>query len=212
MELLAIRVDAISEATKDLLESWLKEHSSKYLIYEEIGAMTKKLHYQGCVELDLGIKNIDAWRKNVKDLIKPTEKNQYSLAKIKKAGKYLVYITKDKKKIISSGYTDEEIEHLESQSYPKDDRSKQSFTEKLYQKVKEELVDYYMNYNGKKIMKALDRSKLVKMVIKEFCNNTKVFDRMVIMRCATMIENKLLLESIGDVNDELVQKIVEDMI
>lgn len=212
MELLAVRVDAITEDTKSIFQSWLEANSTKFLIYEEIGDVTKKLHYQGVVQLDLEAKSIDAWRKNIKDLIRPTGKNQHSLATIKK-DKYVIYITKDKKKVCWSGFTDEEIAELESQSYKKGTgHGKENFAERLYQKCNNELVRFYMEVDGKKYMKPIDRCKLVTLIIKEFCGNTKVFDRNVIGRFATMIENKLLIEHAGIVSEDLVNRIVTDML
>lgn len=211
MELLCVRVDHVHDDTKTVFQSWLRQNSTKYLVYEELGATTQKLHYQGVVQLDLSVKNLHAWSKNIKDMIKVTGKNQYSLTKMK-SSKYLIYITKDKKKVCSDGFTDEEIGDLESQSYSKETKggSKETYAERLYEQCKS-LISYDIRPDGSKELLPINRSKLVTMVVTQFCKDTKVFDRGVLTRFCMLIENKLMLEYGNQVSQDLVRSIVDSM-
>lgn len=210
MELLAIRVDVVCPQTRDNFSKWLTENSTRFLIYLEKGSATGKEHFQGAVELDLSLKSIDAWRKNIKDMLKPPGKNQYSLATIKKDS-YLSYIAKDKNKAFSMGFSDEEVDNFEEQSYPKEQKGRLTFTEGLYERAKKELATYYMDVTGTKHMNPIPRWKLAEFLIREFCKINKPFDKCVLVRFATMIENKLLIELTGMVSSTLVSRVVEDM-
>jgi len=182
----AIRVDCVRDTTLEHLGEWLAKHSPKYFLYEELGEKTGKVHYQGVVDLDLKVKDITVWRQHLKDMLKSDKKNAYSLAIIKKSN-YYIYCTKDKKMVLVKGYTQEYLKECESLSYNK---SSQTFAAKLYEACKP-LVRTEVNVLGKKVMKPIDTHELIKKVCEMFSEETKIFDKFIIVRFVTMIEHKL---------------------
>lgn len=187
METLALRVDRLGENTLTVLEEWLLRHSPKYYLYEEVGDKTGKVHYQGVCDLDLKDKPIKNWRQSIRDLLNPQYKNAYSLAYIKKSN-YFIYATKDKKMVLNKGYSEEYLKELEEQSYTK---SAQTFAKSLYAKCKEVCCKMVMRPDGRKCMAPINTHDLIKTICDYFADETKVFDKFVIVRFATMIEYKL---------------------
>lgn len=118
-----IRLDVLfeDEFDKDLLTKYVDKYE-KYLVYEEVSNKTKKLHYQGIVWVT-DLKAFNAAKTRFTTMFKETHpRSNRSMAPVRKDN-YEVYITKDLKKVMSRGYTDEEIERLQSQSYSKEDRT-----------------------------------------------------------------------------------------
>ncbi|MEO5351388.1 MAG: hypothetical protein H7836_17365 [Magnetococcus sp. YQC-3] len=116
-----IRIDddvSHSPSTLDRLTDFLQHHRYiKYLVYREVSAVTKKLHYQGIVEIEE--KTRSSHRMSWCNTFRDYSKGHKSTAIVKKLDEYMIYITKDKDKVLSKGYTDEEIEELQSKSYKK---------------------------------------------------------------------------------------------
>lgn len=151
---LTIRVDIIGDKTDEYMERFLKKYE-KYLIYEEISDEVKKPHYQGIIWVPdnkayVAIKtrfstHFNEWTKGLK-----------SMALVRKA-QYEIYITKDKQLKWSKGYTQEQIEELEKQSYKKEKQPVLTSFQRAYQyckdhglttssdgwQIAEMLIDYY---------------------------------------------------------------------
>lgn len=204
---LAVRIDAVGddiEKFEDKLRQWLNDNSEKYLLYVEIGEQTKKLHYQGIVELDLKKKGIDAWRKNLKDMMKEfleqedvdKRRNRHSLTQIK-CENYRAYISKDKECFICKGYDEEYIKKWESVGYKKNKGKAKTFAEDLYQGFVEKYVKVYQNCYGKQQAEFSIR-ELYEFLVQQFCDRTKVFDMFILKRFAHLIEKKIHLEYEGN--------------
>lgn len=214
MQELAIRVDAVRNTTLADVTKWIQDVSMKCYLYEEVGSETQKVHYQGVIELDLSVKSIDSWRKNLKDIVKPTGKNQHSLAMIKKP-EYKVYCTKDKKRVLQLGYDDNELALYESQSYVKvsdtSDERKTTFAEKMYADVVRDIVRFKVDVLGNKEMIAIDERKLMRYIVEYMCKHTKVYDRFVVVRFFHLIRDKLYMEYCGGIPEDLITRYLENV-
>lgn len=170
MERYHIRVDKISDRTLEFLDSWIKKHSIKtYLISEEEGTQTGKIHYQGFVDIDTSIRNEKAWRTNLKDHIHTTGRNQYSLTI--KHGNLEKYILKDGKIVLQSEDIHPlQVESWKAESYKKKDKDGNStFTSRYLQAMG--------TIPGEK-----DKETLTLETIRYFKDNSKIFDKFIIRR------------------------------
>lgn len=214
MEELAIRIDAVRDTTLEDVKKWVREVTGKCYLYEELGGETKKVHYQGVIGLDLSVKSIDAWRKNLKDVVKPTGKNQHSLTMIKKP-EYKVYCTKDKKRVFQLGYTDEELLEYENASYSKvsdtSDEKKMPFADKMYKDVVRDIVRFRIDVLGNKEMIAVDERKLMRYIVEYMCKHTKVHDKFVVVRFFHLMRNKLYMEYFGGIPEDLITSYLESV-
>lgn len=111
-----IRLDVIDDTDADQLRKYLDKYS-KYLVYEEVSDKTKKLHYQGIIIVE-DDKEYNAAKVRFTSMFPNHKGGKKSMAKVKKDS-YAVYITKDGNKFASRGYTDEDIQLLQSKSYKK---------------------------------------------------------------------------------------------
>lgn len=207
-------MDVVRDTTFQDVTKWVRDVSMKCYLYEEVGSETKKVHYQGVIELDLSVKSIDAWRKNLKDIVKPTGKNQHSLTMIKKP-EYKVYCTKDKKRAFQLGYTDEELALYESQSYAKvsdtSDERKMTFAERMYADVVKDIVRFRVDVLGNREMLAVDERKLMRYIVEYMCKHTKVYDKFVVVRFFHMIRDKLYMEYLGGIPEDLISRYLENV-
>lgn len=113
-----IRIDDNGIDTLQRLISFLKhDRYTKCLVYREVATVTKKLHYQGFVEMDESAVGCHKtmWSTSFKD--HPGSKKSSAIVK---KDEYLVYVTKDKDLVFSKGCTDDFINKLETQSYKKE--------------------------------------------------------------------------------------------
>jgi len=192
MERYHIRVDRIGDRTLEFLTDWIKKHDIKtYLISEEIGSQTGKVHYQGFVDIDMSKRNEKAWRQNLRDSMHITGRNQVSLTI--KHGNLETYICKDGKIILQSNDLHQlQIEQWKTESYNKDSRKdsegKNNFTKKYLQAMSS--------------LPVKDRHNLTIESIKYFRDNTKVFDKFIIKRFVY-----LAMATFGD--DRLIDKMAE---
>lgn len=133
-----IRIDDDASHNPSTLErlSQFLQHQRyiKYLVYREVSDVTKKLHYQGIVDIEE--KTLSSHRMSWCHTFSDYSKGHKSTAIVKKLDEYMIYITKDKDKVLSKGFTDEEIEELQSKSYKKIDRAPRP----------KDLYDTYMEY------------------------------------------------------------------
>lgn len=169
MERYHIRVDRLGDRTLEFIKSWILKHSIKtYLISEERGTVTSKIHYQGFVDIDMSIRNEKAWRQNLKEHIHTTGRNQYSLSL--KHGNLETYICKEGKIVLQSDDIHPlQIEQWKEDSYIKNSYSKgPSFTQKYL--------------DAMSVLPSKEERYLTRETIKYFVNNTKVFDKFVIKR------------------------------
>lgn len=131
-----IRLDVLHPEDGETLKKYLLKYS-KYLVYEEIADKTSKVHYQGIVRFD---SEDDA--KNEKqrfyDTFRKHPKGTKSMAKVNKKT-YEIYITKGKDRFVYNGYTEDDLDLLESMSYPKK-RKKQDWFKTLIQYCKDKGV------------------------------------------------------------------------
>lgn len=111
---LTIRLDHVGDTDPETLKKFLSRYP-KYLVYEEIADKTKKLHYQGIIKID-DKSQYNAIKQRFYDMF-PSHKGGLKSMAIARKKSYEVYITKDGKVFASQGYTTEEIEALEAQSY-----------------------------------------------------------------------------------------------
>lgn len=114
-----IRLDVLSDGDSEQLIKYLDKYN-KYLVYEEVSDKTQKLHYQGIIIVE-DDKEYNAAKVRFTSMFPNHKCGKKSMAKVKK-DTYAVYITKDGKKFASRGYTDEEIEELQTKSYKKKDK------------------------------------------------------------------------------------------
>lgn len=214
METLAIRVDNCRDQVFEDVVQWIKRNSEKSFLYREKGAVTGKEHFQGVIDLDLSVKSLHAWAKNLKDLVKPPGKNQYSLATMKKP-EYKVYCTKDKDRVFQLGYTDEELMEYENASYSKvsvtTDEKKMPFADKMYKDIVKDIVRFRVDVLGNKEMIAVDERKLQRYIVEYMCKNTKVYDKFVLVRFFHLMRDKLYMEYMGGIPDDLITRYFENI-
>lgn len=151
---LTIRVDIIGEKTDEMMERFLKKYE-RYLIYYEISDEVKKPHYQGIIWVPDN-KAYVAIKTRFSTHFSDWTKGQKSMRLVRKA-QYEIYITKDKQLKWSKGYTQEQIEELEKQSYKKEKQPVLTSFQRAYQyckdhglttssdgwQIAEMLIDYY---------------------------------------------------------------------
>lgn len=151
---LTIRVDIIGEKTDELMERFLKKYE-RYLIYYEISDEVKKPHYQGIIWVPDN-KAYVAIKTRFSTHFSDWTRGQKSMRLVRKA-QYEIYITKDKQLKWSKGYTQEQIEELEKQSYKKEKQPVLTSFQRAYQyckdhglttssdgwQIAEMLIDYY---------------------------------------------------------------------
>jgi len=166
----AIRVDSIDDKTDTSVINFLRQHTLSFILFEEIGARTSKLHYQGLVELRGSIL-LSFFRIKLKRVIKANYKNAYSVSIIKDIKHYECYISKDKKLYASEGYSKRDIQRLMSLEY--DAKNSKDFIQRylaamrntsnyerphLYATV-EHRVQYFEQFN-----KLYDQSVIIRFV------------------------------------------------
>lgn len=190
-----IRVDKIRDITLDHLKEWLEKHNIKtYLISEEVGTETSKIHYQGFVDIDLSIRSEKTWRANLRDNMRTTGKNQYSLTL--KHGNLETYICKDGKIVLQSDDLHPlQIEQWKSESYKKKDKDGASTFTKKYLEAMKDIPDNQ------------SRDLLTYNTIIWFKENSKIFDKFIIRRFVN-----LALVTFGDTNtiNRMVNSIWDD--
>lgn len=204
MQSLAIRFDACRDGVFNDVCEWIKDKSKRCYMYEEEGDMTGKVHYQGVIDLVVDDDNtIAKWGKRFKSVVKPPGKNQYSLTAIR-TDNYKVYVTKDKKRVIQIGYSDEELEELEAKSYPKG-TAKQAKGKTFAQALFDECVEKFVRYetelvypdlanSSRRTLRLIDEREVAIHVTKYFCKYTKVFDKFIIRKFVRMIIEKIHIE------------------
>lgn len=111
-----VRLDYKSAEDVELLKKFLDKYD-RFLVYEETGAVTKKLHYQGIIRVQ-DDKELNAIKSRFSTMFPDHKGGSKSMSKVKSKN-YEVYITKDKKIFYRKGYTDEEVQELEEKSYKK---------------------------------------------------------------------------------------------
>lgn len=168
-----IRVDKIKDDTLESIKKFLEhDRYTRYLVYEEIADETKKIHYQGFVEFDDNLVgwHQERWSRHFKEY----KQGSKSSAQVKK-DEYLIYITKDKKKVLSKGCTDDFINTLETQSYHK------VLTPQT--KQKKQNYDFVKGYlEAMKRVPTDDRESLAEQSIEYFKEHSKIFDKFIIRR------------------------------
>lgn len=145
-----IRLDDVSE--HNTLESLTKFLDSprytSYLIYREISDEVGKLHYQGVVEFD---HEALSWHKERwSRIFKMYKKGSKSTALMKK-NNYEIYITKDKDRILTKGYTEEFIAELESSSYKKEDVKKVDYYDRFMYYIKQQQDIDVIKYDRRRL-------------------------------------------------------------
>lgn len=120
----------LPDSTRNRLVKFLEEGSryTAYLVYREIAVETKKVHYQGVIEVDT--KDAEWHRERWCRLFKDYPKGKKSSAIMKKFN-YETYITKDKDKVCVKGYTPEFIKSLEDASYSKEEKTKRDYFDRF---------------------------------------------------------------------------------
>lgn len=156
---LTFRIDAREGVTADKVREFFDKYSDifeKYLIYEEVADVTGKVHWQGIIYTESTIGSI---REKVRRFFPGMSTGDYSLAKVKTEN-YEIYITKDKKRLVSKGYTDDEINTLEEKSFKKKnlcinkkgEQKKLSpmeiYREWVYNRIAEKGIDIKPNRDG----------------------------------------------------------------
>lgn len=141
-----LRVDNRDDDTLSRLQSFLSRYE-KYLVYEEVSDKQKKLHYQGVVYVNSD-KEYNAMKVRFSTHFKDWEKGSKSMSLVKK-DTYEVYITKDGKQVFNQGFSEEEVENLQKQSYKKEDKTKLNKLDKLMQYCKEN--NYHWSDDGWKL-------------------------------------------------------------
>lgn len=111
-------VDILEEGiTGDKLKKFLEKYE-KVLCYKEVASKTKKEHYQGYIEFNDKKAYESAksrWREYISSSI--YTKGHKSFALERNEGRARIYVTKDRCRYYTKGYTNEELELFESQSY-----------------------------------------------------------------------------------------------
>lgn len=143
-----IRIDDNGVDTYDRLKDFLDhDRYVRYLIYREVSDKTKKLHYQGFVEIsdDFVSWHTGRWCTKFKDY----SKGKKSSTVVKKDN-YMIYISKDKDLVFSKGCTQDFIDSLQSQSYKKTEKKKDDiFSRFLQYCISDSFIDdkkYSINY------------------------------------------------------------------
>lgn len=113
---ITIRLDVLHDADAEQLRKYLDKYT-KYLVYEEIADITKKKHYQGIMHVN-DEKEFNACKVRFTTMFPNHKGSKKSMSKVRSKN-YEVYITKDGKLFERKGYTDEEIQALQEQSYKK---------------------------------------------------------------------------------------------
>lgn len=131
-----IRLDVLHQNDGEMLKKYLSKYS-KYLVYEEIADKTLKVHYQGIVRFD-SEEDAKNEKQRFYDMFRKHPKGSKSMAKVNKKT-YEVYITKDKNCYVSKGYTQDDIDALESMSYPKK-KKRESWFKTLIQYCKDQNI------------------------------------------------------------------------
>lgn len=116
--LAAVRVDELNDGGDGQKLKLFLDVYSVYVVYEEKGEVTGKLHYQGYVACG------DKDRYNE---IKQVFKNTYvgrkpasqSFTQVKKVESYMRYVAKDKKIFCHKGVSEQDIAKREAESYKK---------------------------------------------------------------------------------------------
>lgn len=228
LKALTIRFDSFKpewemEIQEKLCE-WLDSNSTQYLVSHEISSEGKP-HFQGIMYLDLTVKSIDAWRKNIKDLQKhwinqletESKRNRHSVAVVEDEDNYIAYVTKDKDIRMVKGFTEEQVAAYMAKSYTKQPKGRKrkaaTFAAMLYEEYVEKHARFEIDVQGNKIPKEIDMSILVEFVMDSFSKNTKVFDDFIIIRFVKMIEYKLYQEfGRNDLKEYLINKLIYKMI
>lgn len=125
------RLDEDVKKTRILrLLEFLKKYS-KYYVYQEGGDGVKKLHYHIAIWCE-DDKSYNALKTRWTTYFKDIPSTERSCAK-DKTGKYHIYVTKGKNRVIKEGVTDEEIIEYEDDSYEIDEVKKvnKNFTQWL---------------------------------------------------------------------------------
>lgn len=165
-----VRADKLSDKTLEYIQEWIKKHDIKtYVISEEIGTETGKVHYQGFVDVDLAKRSEKTWRANFRDHLHVTGKNQYSFTI--KHGNLEAYICKDGKIVLQSEDIHPlQIEQWKSESFQKVSKkqSEKTFAQKYIEEMKK--------------LPSYDRDTLTYNTLLYFRDNTKVFDKFIIRR------------------------------
>lgn len=156
---ITLRLDNKSPQDAATLMTFLDKYD-RFLIYEEIGDVTGKLHYQGIIRVR-DDKELNAVKSRFTTMFPLHKGGAKSMSKVKSKN-YEVYITKDKKVFASKGYTSEDISELEQQSYKKSEKSSGStaFSRAVQYcrehgitihsngwEIAENLIDYYRETN-----------------------------------------------------------------
>lgn len=193
----AIRVDIIGDDTHARMERFLSVYD-KYLVYEEIAAKTKKLHLQGIVWTDgtdsairtrwLECYPSDPWEAKY-------EKKK-SCTKMRKDS-YEIYITKDENLKYSKNYTEEEIKHLQEQSYKKEEKEKKlTFQEIVFNRFEESVAKLGTQpwvIKGRTITthRQITRDVLIVWLVREFKTLRKLWDTPVITKYANFLHHHI---------------------
>lgn len=131
-----IRLDDKPELnTLDSLTKFLDHpRYTSYLIYREISEDVGKLHFQGVVEFD---HESLSWHKERWSRLFSKYKKGSKSSAIMKKNNYEIYITKDKDRVLTFGYTEEFIAELESSSYKKEDVKKVDYYDRFMYYIKQ---------------------------------------------------------------------------
>lgn len=208
---------------QEKLCEWLDSNSPQYLVSHEISDEGKP-HFQGIMYLDLSVKSIDAWRKNIKDMQRywinqledQSKRNRHSVALVDDEESYIPYVTKDKDIRMFKGFTQEQVDSYMAKSYkkpPKGRKKKATFAQELYDGYIDKHAKFDIDVQGNKIPKEIDMTVLVTYVMDSFSKNTKVFDDFIIIRFVKLIEYKFYEEyGRNDLKNYLVNKLINKMI
>lgn len=200
MEKYAIRVDIIDyEDTHQRMQRFL-DKLSKYLVYEEVAAKTKKLHLQGVVHYDGREKDLrDVWDDCFpSDPWEAKKLKKKSLAKAR-SEKYEIYITKDNNLKYNKNYSEEEINNLYKQSYQKEEEKKEkkpSFQQIVSERFDEAVAKLGTDewvVSGRRItnVRQITRDVLIAWLVKEFSTLGKLWDTPVITKYANFLHYRI---------------------
>lgn len=156
-----LRLDKISDTDELTLSKYLEKYM-KYLVYFEISQKTKKPHWQGVIEFN-DEKEYKAAKVRFTSMFPEHKGSKKSMTSVKKET-YEIYISKDGDMFKCAGWTQQEIEQLQSQSYRKDDAVKDA--RNSFQKA----FDFCVN-NG--ITVTSDGYDIVVQLIKYYCQEVK---------------------------------------
>lgn len=182
-----IRLD-VKDYDRDIKK--LTEFLQKYnrcLLFEEISNETKKLHFQGVIWHE-DEKAFNACKTRFTTWFKETHPtSSRSMAKVTSEN-YKVYITKDGKKVYSSGITEEEIEELHSRSYKKPEKKSVSWTEKVIEDF-EKTFEWYPDYldQSDPICRKIEVLDVVKFVRGKLADLRKPFSVKLVTDVVTLL-------------------------